>query len=44
VSRAVVRSYGGDLRFEPQSKGASFVVELQVAEHQIAELPVADLK
>ncbi len=31
VSRAVVRSYGGDLRFEPQVSGACFVVELQVA-------------
>jgi two-component system sensor kinase FixL len=31
VSRAVVRSYGGDLRFEPQASGACFVVELQIA-------------
>jgi C4-dicarboxylate-specific signal transduction histidine kinase len=31
VSRAVVRSYGGDLRFEPQAAGACFVVELQIA-------------
>jgi two-component system sensor kinase FixL len=30
VSRAVVRTYGGDLRFEPQTKGSCFVVELQV--------------
>jgi C4-dicarboxylate-specific signal transduction histidine kinase len=30
VSRAMVRSYGGDLRFEPGSAGACFVVELQV--------------
>jgi signal transduction histidine kinase len=30
VSRAVVRSYGGDLRFEPQTKGSCFVIELQV--------------
>lgn len=31
VSRAVVRSYGGDLRFEPQpAGGACFAVELQV--------------
>lgn len=28
VSRAVVRSYGGDLRFEPQPAGACFCVEL----------------
>lgn len=35
VSRAVVRSYGGDLRFEPRTDadgGACFAVELQVAE------------
>jgi signal transduction histidine kinase len=31
VSRAVVRSYGGDLRFEPQPSGACFAVELQIA-------------
>ena len=31
VSRAVVRTYGGDLRFEPTEKGARFTVELQVA-------------
>jgi two-component system sensor kinase FixL len=29
VSRALVRSYGGDLRFEPQVSGACFAVELQ---------------
>ena len=28
VSRAVVRSYGGDLRFEPQPAGACFCVEI----------------
>jgi two-component system, LuxR family, sensor kinase FixL len=31
VSRAVVRSYGGDLRFEPRASGACFAVELQIA-------------
>jgi two-component system sensor kinase FixL len=31
VSRAVVRSYGGDLRFEPQALGSCFAVELQIA-------------
>ena len=31
VSRAVMRSYGGDLRFEPAVSGACFKVELQVA-------------
>jgi len=30
VSRAVVRSYGGELRFEPSERGSRFVVELQV--------------
>jgi hypothetical protein len=30
VSRAVIRSYGGDLRYEPTSTGCRFVVELQV--------------
>jgi C4-dicarboxylate-specific signal transduction histidine kinase len=29
VARAALRSYGGDLRFEPQAAGACFVVELQ---------------
>jgi C4-dicarboxylate-specific signal transduction histidine kinase len=29
VSRAVVRSYGGDLRFEPAPAGSRFTVELQ---------------
>ena len=30
VSRAVVRSYGGELRFEPSPRGSRFLVELQV--------------
>jgi two-component system sensor kinase FixL len=29
VSRAVVRGYGGDLRWEPGSAGSRFAVELQ---------------
>jgi two-component system sensor kinase FixL len=29
VSRSIVRSYGGDLRFEPGESGTCFVVELQ---------------
>ncbi len=32
VSRAVVRSYGGDLRFERRASGACFAVELQKSE------------
>jgi two-component system sensor kinase FixL len=31
VSRAIMRTYGGDLRFEPSSAGACFAVELQTA-------------
>ena len=31
VSRAVVRSYGGELRFEPQPTGSCFTVEVQLA-------------
>lgn len=31
VSRAVVRAYGGDLRFEPIESGSCFVVEVQMA-------------
>jgi signal transduction histidine kinase len=30
VSRAVVRSYGGDLRFEARPQGACFLVEMEV--------------
>jgi C4-dicarboxylate-specific signal transduction histidine kinase len=29
ISRAIIRSCGGDLRFEPQAVGSAFVVELQ---------------
>jgi len=28
--RAVLRSYGGELRYEPQPSGSCFVVEAQV--------------
>ena len=31
ISRALVRSYGGELRFEPRDRGSRFVVELQTA-------------
>lgn len=30
IARAALRSYGGDLRFEPQTAGACFAVDLQV--------------
>jgi signal transduction histidine kinase len=30
ISRAIVRTYGGDLRFEQREKGSCFVVELQL--------------
>jgi two-component system, LuxR family, sensor kinase FixL len=30
VSRAVVRSYGGDLRCEPRERGSCFAVDLQI--------------
>lgn len=36
ISRAVVRSYGGDLRFEPGVSGSCFAVELQAMELQPA--------
>jgi two-component system, LuxR family, sensor kinase FixL len=31
ISRAIVRSYGGDLRFDPTASGCCFVVELPLA-------------
>jgi two-component system, LuxR family, sensor kinase FixL len=31
ISRAIVRSYGGDLRFDPSARGCCFIVELPVA-------------
>lgn len=31
ISRAVMRGYGGDLRFEPRTSGSCFAVELQIA-------------
>ncbi len=30
ISRALVRSFGGDLRFEPQASGCCFAIELQI--------------
>jgi two-component system, LuxR family, sensor kinase FixL len=37
ISRAILRSYGGELRYEPGGKGACFAVDLQVAEHEWAK-------
>jgi C4-dicarboxylate-specific signal transduction histidine kinase len=34
VSRAVVRSYGGDLRWERRDSGSCFAIELQSAESE----------
>jgi len=31
VTRAILRSYGGELRFEPSERGSCFVVELETA-------------
>jgi PAS domain S-box-containing protein len=31
VSRAILRSYGGDLRYQPRDHGACFVIELETA-------------
>ena len=31
VTRAILRSYGGELRFEPSARGSCFVVELETA-------------
>jgi PAS domain S-box-containing protein len=33
VSRVIVRSYGGDLRYEPGPVGSSFVIELDAVAH-----------
>ncbi len=32
VSRAILRHYGGELKYEPQAAGACFTVELEAAE------------
>ena len=41
VTRAILRSYGGELRFEPCERGSCFVVELESAELESAELEAA---
>ncbi len=35
VSRAILRSYGGELRYQPEPSGACFAVELQVVEKEL---------
>jgi C4-dicarboxylate-specific signal transduction histidine kinase len=35
VSRSIVRSYGGDLRFEPRTTGCCFAVELEAAKLKV---------
>jgi len=37
VSRAVVRSYGGDLRWQASGRGSCFIIELEAAEEQSYE-------
>lgn len=37
VSRAVVRGYGGELRYEPQPDGSCFAVELQIVPPDLGE-------
>lgn len=33
ISRAILRSYGGDLQYEPTDRGATFILELALASH-----------
>jgi len=35
VSRAILRSYGGELRYEPGASGACFAVDLQVGRREV---------
>ena len=37
LSRAIARSFGGDLRFEPRTDGACFIVELPCADREARE-------
>jgi two-component system, LuxR family, sensor kinase FixL len=37
VSRAILRSYGGELRYEPGEEGACFAVDLQIFQHEVAQ-------
>jgi signal transduction histidine kinase len=34
ITRAILRSYGGELRFEPSEHGSCFVVELETADNE----------
>jgi len=42
VSRAILRSYGGSLRHEPQAAGSCFAVELWPVENRIEDGPFED--
>lgn len=37
LSRALMRSFRGDLRYEPQADGSSFIVELSLADSEAAD-------
>jgi two-component system sensor kinase FixL len=37
VSRAILRSYGGELRYEPGGEGACFAVDLQIFQREVAQ-------
>ena len=38
ISRAILRSHGGNLRYEPQPEGSCFVVELWPVEKSVEAL------
>jgi len=42
ISRAILRSYGGSLRYEPQPAGSCFAVELWPVENRIDDGPFGD--
>ena len=42
VSRAILRSYGGSLRYEPQAAGSCFAVELWPVENRVEESQLED--
>jgi PAS domain S-box-containing protein len=42
ISRAILRSYGGSLRYEPQTSGSCFAVELWPVENRIEDVSSED--